>query len=110
MSRRLAPFVVADGLFGDAVGTRLAVLATGWVVLLCRLAGGSRAARRIGLELTPVIIMNSSPAMCGALPVPTDAMLSLSGCAGVGWSWGGGRGGCRGVVSIASPSSRAGFS
>ena len=48
---RLAPFVVADGLFGDAVGTRLAVLATGWVVPLCQLAGRSRVAQRIGLEV-----------------------------------------------------------
>ena len=30
---------------------------------------------------TPVIILNSSPAMCGALPLPAEAMLTLPGLA-----------------------------
>ena len=31
--------------------------------------------------LTPAIILNNSPAMCGALPLPADAMLILPGLA-----------------------------
>jgi hypothetical protein len=30
---------------------------------------------------TPAIILNSSPAMCGALPLPADAMLIFPGLA-----------------------------